>query len=89
MDDKTQLSDEIALGFMEVAICLAQALHEADPSVTQRMNFAAGLSYNRLNSEGKQKAAEIVYMFGRSLLNRDLFPATEAGADAEPSEVLA
>jgi hypothetical protein len=83
MTEEKPVSDQVAMGFMEIAICLAQALHEADPGVAQRMNFAAGLSYNRLVSEGQQTAADIVYAFGRSLMNRDLFPVEESPLDSE------
>lgn len=85
MAEEMPATEQVAAGFMEIAICLAQALHEIDPAQTQRMNFAAGLAYNRLMSQGKDEAAEIVYAFGRSLLNRDLFPVAEEPLDSEPA----
>lgn len=85
MAEETPAIQEVAAGFMEIAICLAQALHETDPGVTQRMNFAAGLAYNRLMSQGHEVAAELVYAFGRSLLNHELFPVDEPSLDSEPA----
>jgi len=83
MSDQTPEMRQLAAGFMEVALCLAKALHEADPTVAQKMNFAAGLAYNRLMSEGNGIAADVVYTFGRSLLNRDHFPFVDEPADLD------
>lgn len=85
MTEAMPQTEQVAAGFMEIAICLAQALHEVDPAVTHRMNFAAGLAYNRLMSQGQETAAEIVYAFGRSLINRDLFPVEEKSYESQPA----
>jgi hypothetical protein len=76
-------NDQTAMAFMEIAICIAQALHETDAGATQRMNFAAGKAYNRLKSRGDDAAAEILYRFGRALLDHELFPEPEAKPGAE------
>ncbi|WP_153020081.1 hypothetical protein [Paramesorhizobium deserti] len=70
-------TEQTALGMMEIAICLAQILHEADSSVARRMNYAAGKIYNRLKGQGNDGAAELVYAFGRTLLDRELFPTDD------------
>jgi hypothetical protein len=44
------------------------------------MNFAAGKAYNRLKEEGNDTAAEIVYRFGRLLLDHDIFPVPDEPA---------
>jgi hypothetical protein len=77
-----QTSDEIAEAIAEIATCLARAIHELDPGAAQRMNFSAGLLYNRLLSENKPLAADAVYRFGRALLDREMFPLPE-DADEE------
>ncbi|MBB2972176.1 hypothetical protein [Mesorhizobium sp. RMAD-H1] len=70
-------TEQTALGMMEIVICLAQIMHETDTSVARRMNYAAGKIYNRLKSEGNDGAAELVYAFGRTLLDRELFPTDD------------
>lgn len=65
------------IGMLEVARCLAQILHEADPSVAARLSFMAGKSFNRLTAAGDKEAAAIVYAFGRLLLDRDAFPTPD------------
>lgn len=67
-------TDQIAMAFMEIAICMARAIHEVDPAANQRMNFAAAKAYSRLKDQGNDVAAEILYRFGRALLDRELFP---------------
>ncbi|RCS24855.1 hypothetical protein DUT91_05200 [Phyllobacterium salinisoli] len=70
-------TEQTAIGMMEIAICLAQILHESDASAARRMNYAAGKIYNRLKSQGNDEAAELVYTFGRTLLDRELFPTDD------------
>lgn len=65
---------ELAEGFMAVALCLARSMHDIDPRAAERMNFSAGLTYNRLLGEDKPLAADFVYRFGRALVDHDLFP---------------
>lgn len=79
---RAEMREETAQAVCEVAICLAQALHELDPQARRRMNFSAGKAYNRLLEERKELAAEILYRFGRALMDRDLFPEP----DEEPEE---
>lgn len=69
--------EEIAQAVCEIAVLLAQAIHQIDPEAAQRINFAAGMSYNRYLGEGRPLAADIMYRFGRALVNRDLFPLPE------------
>lgn len=66
--------EEIAQAVCDIAVVLAQAIHQIDPEAAQRMNFAAGMSYNRHLSEDRPLAADIMYRFGRALVDRDLFP---------------
>jgi hypothetical protein len=68
---------ELAEGFMAVALSLARAVHDIDPRAAERMNFSAGLTYNRLLDEDKPLAADFVYRFGRALVDHDLFPPAE------------
>jgi hypothetical protein len=70
-------SKQSTLAFMEIAICIAQGIHEIDPGARQRMNFAAAKAYNRLKDRGDHAAAEILYQFGRALVDRTLFPEPE------------
>ena len=71
---RAEMREETAQAVCEVAICLAQAIHELDPQAHHRMNFTAGKAYNRLLGERKELAADILYRFGRALMDRDLFP---------------
>lgn len=71
--------EEIAQAVCDIAVLLAQAIHQIDPEAGQRMNFAAGMSYNRYLGEGRPLAADIMYRFGRALVDRDLFPLPEDG----------
>lgn len=71
---RAEMRAEMADAVCEIAICLAQAIHELDPEARTRMNFNAGMAYNRLLGERRELAAEILYRFGRSLMDRELFP---------------
>ena len=74
MVTRAEMREETAQAVCEIAICLAQAIHELDPSAHRRMNFTAGKAYNRLLEKRKELAADILYRFGRALMDRDLFP---------------
>jgi hypothetical protein len=71
-------NEQLQMALMEIAICIAQALHETDAGATQRMNFAAGKAYNRLKGRGDDAAADLLYQFGRALLDHNLFPEPDA-----------
>lgn len=71
--------EEIAQAVCDIAVLLAQAIHQLDPEAAQRMNFAAGMSYNRHLGENRTLAADIMYRFGRALVDRELFPAAGEG----------
>ena len=71
---RAEMREETAEAVCEIAICIAQAIHEMDPAAHRRMNFNAGLAYNRLLGEKRTLAADILYRFGRALMDRDLFP---------------
>ncbi|MBE0694212.1 MAG: hypothetical protein IH590_14050, partial [Aquamicrobium sp.] len=68
----------------EIAICIARAIHEIDPQAHRRMNFNAGKAYNRLIAERRTLAADILYRFGRALMDNDLFPEGEDHASSAP-----
>ena len=67
-------TDQSGRGLMEMVLCLAKVLHESDPTIAARLNFEAGLAYNRLRNSGDEEAAALVYAFGRALLDREAFP---------------
>lgn len=69
--------EEIAQAVCDIAVLLAQAIHQIDPEAAQRMNFAAGMSYNRHLSEDRPLAADIMYRFGRALVDRERFPSPD------------
>lgn len=71
---RAEMREETAEAVCEIAICIAQAIHELDPTAHRRMNFNAGKAYNRLIGEHRELAADILYRFGRALMDRDLFP---------------
>ena len=75
------MREEVAEAVCEIAICLAQAIHELDPDAHRNMNFNAGKAYNRLLGENRVLAAEILYRFGRALMDRDLFPEGDRPED--------
>lgn len=66
--------EEIAQAVCDIAVLLAQAIHQIDPDAAQQMNFAAGMAYNRHLGEDRSLAADIMYRFGRALVDRELFP---------------
>lgn len=76
---RAEMREETAEAVCEIAICLAQAIHEIDPQAHRRMNFNAGKAYNRLLAERRPLAADILYRFGRALMNTELFPEGEEG----------
>lgn len=76
---RSKLREETADAVCEIAICIAQAIHEIDPQAHRRMNFNAGKAYNRLLADERSLAADILYRFGRALMDRDLFPEREQG----------
>ena len=45
------------------------------------MNFAAGKAYNRHLGRDQKLAADLMYRFGRALVDRSLFPARGEGED--------
>jgi hypothetical protein len=71
---RAETREETAEAVCEIAICIAQALHEIDPQAHRRMNFNAGKAYNRLLAERRTLAADILYRFGRALMDTELFP---------------
>lgn len=73
--------EEIAEAVCEIAVLLAQAIHQIDPEAAQRMNFAAGKAYNRQLKADHRLAADIMYRFGRALVDRDLFPVDQETGD--------
>lgn len=80
---RAEMREETAQAVCEIAICLAQAIHDLDPQAHRRMNFSAGKAYNRLLDERKDLAADILYRFGRALMDRDLFPEQDGTAPEE------
>lgn len=80
---RAEMREETAEAVCEIAICLAQAIHELDPDAHRRMNFNAGMAYNRLIGERRELAADLLYRFGRALMDPDLFPERGDGADDE------
>ena len=76
---RAEMREETAEAVCEIAICIAQAIHEIDPQAHRRMNFSAGKAYNRLIAGQRTLAADILYRFGRALMDKDLFPEDEAG----------
>lgn len=77
---RAQLREEMAEAVCEIAICIAQAMHDIDPQAHRRMNFSAGKSFNRLLAGERTLAADILYRFGRALMDRDLFPEPDETA---------
>lgn len=77
---RAQLREEMAEAVCEIALCIAQAMHEIDPQAHRRMNFSAGKAFNRLLADERTLAADILYRFGRSLMDRDLFPEPDEAA---------
>lgn len=73
--------EEIAEAVCEIAVLLAQAIHQIDPDAAQRMNFAAGKAYNRHLGQDQKLAADLMYRFGRALVDRSLFPVASDGDD--------
>jgi hypothetical protein len=73
--------EEIAEAVCEIAVLLAQAIHQIDPEAAQRMNFAAGKAYNRHLGRDQTLAADLMLRFGRALVDRSLFPVTGDGED--------
>lgn len=80
---RAQLREEMAEAVCEIAICISQAIHEIDPQAHRRMNFSAAKAFNRLLAEERTLAADILYRFGRSLMDSDLFPEN---ADSDPQD---
>ncbi|KAB2861901.1 MAG: hypothetical protein F9K43_20735 [Bauldia sp.] len=81
---RAEMREETAEAVCEIAICIAQAIHEIDPQAHRRMNFNAGKAYNRLIAERRTLAADILYRFGRALMDNDLFPEGEDDASSAP-----
>lgn len=81
-----RLREETAEAVCEVAICLAQAIHEIDPDAHRRMNFNAGKAYNRLLGQKRELAAEILYRFGRALMDSELFPEKDRANDRSDTD---
>ncbi|RIK87051.1 MAG: hypothetical protein DCC69_04765 [Hyphomicrobiales bacterium] len=78
---RAEMREETAEAVCEIAICIAQAIHEIDPQAHRRMNFNAGKAYNRLIAGQRTLAADILYRFGRALMDTDLFPEEERGPE--------
>lgn len=73
--------EEIAEAVCEIAVLLAQAIHQIDPDAAQRMNFAAGKAFNRHLGQEQKLAADLMYRFGRALVDRSLFPVAGESDD--------
>lgn len=83
---RAQLREETVEAVCEIAICIAQAIHEIDPQAHRRMNFNAGKAFNRLLAGEHTLAADILYRFGRALMDRDLFPEHDDPGSQGPEE---
>ncbi len=83
---RAEMREETAEAVCEIAICIARAIHEIDPQAHRRMNFNAGKAYNRLIAERRTLAADILYRFGRALMDEDLFPEADGAASGLPDE---
>lgn len=84
---RAEMREETAEAVCEIAICIARAIHEIDPQAHRRMNFNAGKAYNRLIAERRTLAADILYRFGRALMDENLFPeGEEEASDAADGE---
>lgn len=70
-------TEEIAEAVLQLSLCIARAIHDIDPEAVRRMNFEAGLSYNRLIEDDRPLAAEMLYRFGRALLDSERFPSPD------------
>ena len=83
---RAEMREETAEAVCEIAICIARAIHEIDPQAHRRMNFNAGKAYNRLIAERRTLAADILYRFGRALMDEDLCPEADDAASGLPDE---
>lgn len=83
---RAEMREETAEAVCEIAICIARAIHEIDPQAHRRMNFNAGKAYNRLIAERRTLAADILYRFGRALMDEDLFPEADDAASSLSDE---
>lgn len=83
---RAEMREETAEAVCEIAICIARAIHEIDPQAHRRMNFNAGKAYNRLIAERRTLAADILYRFGRALMDEDLFPEADNSASGLQDE---
>lgn len=83
---RAEMREETAEAVCEIAICIARAIHEIDPQAHRRMNFNAGKAYNRLIAERRTLAADILYRFGRALMDEDLFPEADDSASGLQDE---
>ena len=84
---RAEMREETAEAVCEIAICLARALHDIDPEAHRRMNFDAGKAYNRLLAQERTLAADILYRFGRALMDPELFPERQAAAEVDEDGV--
>jgi hypothetical protein len=82
---RAETREETAEAVCEIAICIARAIHDIDPQAHRRMNFNAGKAYNRLLAGQHTLAADILYRFGRALMDPELFPERPGQEDDDMS----
>ena len=76
-----KIVDQTKMGAAAVGVCIAQILAESDPTLPERLNNRAHLMYRHLCDVGMEHAAEIVFSFGRALVDPDLFPILNPSKD--------
>ena len=66
--------DQAKSGAVAIAVGIVQILAESDSTIPGRLNTYAAEWYEKLSERGEPHGAEMVYMFGRAMIDPELFP---------------
>jgi hypothetical protein len=68
---------ETKRGAAAIAVCIARTLAESDPTLPRRLSVKAHEMYEQLCERGEAHAGEMMFVFGRALLDPSFFPEAE------------
>jgi hypothetical protein len=74
MDDLRRTLAETKRGAAAIGVCIARTFAESDPTLATRLSQTANEMYRSLCDRGEAHAGEMVFLFGRALVEPTFFP---------------
>ena len=74
VDDLRTMIAQTKRGAAAIGVCIARTLAESDPTLARRLGETANEMYRSLCDHGEAHAGEMVFVFGRALVDPTFFP---------------